>query len=266
MKKLLMLLVISQLGWSQNTGQNVVNLVISPTTTYTGGTRTITSAVLQNIGQTSHQVTLKFVGINNTASLPITLVSGNIQGSQNGTDWFNIGPTQSGSAPSTVGTTTIVNFSGYLPYPYIRVVVVFTIPSSNTSSLAINYVGSSAPSAIIVDSLAGPSNLSTIGAAVATSTGYALLNSGFTNAKLTLYGLAITAPSSATEFTLACSTNSTTADGNTVLVLDTNGANLNFTWPVGVRAYFQCPTIGDVLIYKFTGTGTFTVALSVRGE
>lgn len=263
MKLLLLSCFLSIVSYAQTSGANVVNVQIQGPTALVAGAHTITSANLQNIGQTSHQVVM--VLINSDAVRAVTVASAQMQGSSDNVHWFAIGPVY---VSPTYGLGTFVfNVSGYRAYPYLRFTTVVTPDPSNTScTLSLLYVGNSSPSLVLDDSLGSLSNLSTFGLTATSSTTFQSLTGNiFANQHATLYGLVVNSPSTGTLFTLACSSDGTTATA-TNLILATNGAAMNFIWPVNIRPYFQCPNIGDQIMYKFTGSGGWFGSISFRGE
>lgn len=261
MKKLLLLLSFAISSYGQSSGANVVNVLIKKTTTLDSVSGIIISAPLQNIGQTSHQA---IVVLTNVVSSGVTPFVGSIEGSSDNVTWFPIGPIMSASYTSLSPTAIIV--SGYRAYPFVRVNLAFNyLPQNKLATVSVLYVGNSSPSLVLDDALGSLSNLTTVGGVFVNSASYAGLTAGFPNQKATLYGLTINSPSTGTLFTLACS-----ADGVNIhevpLVWSPNGVAKDLVWPVNVRPWFQCSNAGDLLYYKFTGTGGFNISYSVRGE
>lgn len=274
MKKLILGLLFAGLGWSQNTGQNVVSLNLNcpsstnPVTcsatsrTLAIGTTNIISAVLQNIGQTSHIVQTSIGSIAAGGSATLVKV---IQGSPDCATWFNIGPVTNFSISSTLQSGNTITTVGYGAFPCLRVYGTITV-AGNTIQLNTSYSGTSAPVFNNIDQFSPNIGLSSyVAAMVYIPTKIAappvILNEA---ALVALYGYSIFAPSTVTGLIIYCS--DTTGSPNSAnLVAISNVTNLAAISTPSIRAIGSCAP-NEYLWYSATGSGTATINVQYRIE
>lgn len=262
MKKILLfLLVSSQFGWSQNTGQNVVNFgtkqLFGTNTITLANATTYNSIVIQNIGQTSHGITI--IQQSGTAGQTYNFVmqgavddQGNSCGS--GTNWFNIGP------PTTVSSATFPlasNGSGFQPYPCLRVQINAT---TTNAVVTVNYQGSSNPSHNLIDSIASSDGI--VGQVTSIpGAGNASIVVPLVGTKVVIYWLTLDIPTTATSgVTLRCNSSS-----GTIIYQILNATGV-YILPNSVREYLTCP-IGQTLFgVSAAGTGFVVANIGYRLE
>lgn len=229
--------------FGQNSGQNVVTVRTIASQTIVANSSFV-SAAIQNIGQSSHIfkviISAQTVSWNATAS---------IQGSIDGTTYFNIGPVN--VASSIVSAPFTLTCTGTQSFPYIRTNVSITLNAPGSVTLIGTYTGNSSPAIVQADLN------NTIGGMINTSNTLTLpaLNVGFQITPVTatqqdvIYGFDLIVPSTATSFSLHC-------DNATVLW---EGA-LPLAWghleqPLGIRSFGACP-FGSLVQIDMAGTGT----------
>lgn len=283
MKRFLAGLFISFSLFGQNIGQNVIVSNILPALTITGTVTTnylcSTSScpqgrnarVIQNIGQSAHQLKLVFTSVTGSSGTG----SAEIDGSLDGTTWFQLG------APIGFGITSGLTsqaqtFQGFGSYPYLRTNI--TLHSATPDHFVVNadYIGNAVPTAIQVDMFGATTQMLT----TCTNTGSVHCDRFTNNAifvdttagpggsakQVTLYGINLNFPATTTGYQLKCGS-STTNDG-TVIELENIAASIHdYIIPVGIRPLFQCP-VGDSLsvLYSDSGAGVLYSTLFYRLE
>lgn len=252
-------------AFGQNTGPNVVNTVIASGVNLTAGTTTYITANLQNYGQTSHILTANF---SNTilANTGISLARFFIQASIDGTNWFLIGANQANLNPPT-GLSNYV-FSGYGAYPYLRANVQIILDTGSSTTVSINYSGVSAPSSNLID-IRGPlQGILTVGGTYANGAGQIAEAPPFsTTQQVSVYGLQLDIPTTASALTMGC----TKADGTTIDTTNKLINLANFTvakeviLPMSIRPYVVCIPGGSVFL-TVAGTGNTGFNINFRSE
>lgn len=249
MKKLILGLIFAGLSFSQNTGQNVVSLNLITNATYTNAACSVacslTTGALQNIGQTSHIVKLQFRLITGTVSY-----FGNIQGSADCTNWFNIGPTVDLNPLVSNSTLTLI---GYGAFPCIRVTGSITVAAASQAALIEeSYTGTSAPVFNNVDEFSANSGMITFAVSPIVYGANTLIESPIGNANVITYGFSVYAPSTLTSLTFFCSPDGTAVSSTPMIIA--NGTNLQAIQPIEIRPIFTCSGFTR-LYYVAVGSG-----------
>lgn len=221
------------------------------------------SSAVPNIGQSAHSVRL-VLRTSGITSVDWSVQGVAVQGSDNGTTWFNIGPgvTESGSAGGGTGASglspVIIQLTGYGSYPYVRVSGTLQAGSGGTHGLVDGYYsGNSSPASVLADSFA--SGLSTSVVTVsATSPGAAVnITVGGTP---TFYGVVLTGPGTVTRVVVGCQS------GGVGTLVDINPFTSPFVLPASLRPYGQCTALSGGLQVIGYGSGTLTASVVYRGE
>jgi len=264
MKKLILFFLVLGLSFGQTSGANVVyipyNSNISTgfattafTQAITGGTAFISNP-LQNIGQSSHTLAITITG----SSVNFT-INAEIDGSLDGTNWFNIGPPL-----SVVYQNMNSQISGFQSYPFIRTKATITPGGSDTLTVKMTYVGNSSPSHNLIDILQGDAPIvNSTPATITAGTNDNVLAAVSMFYSNTLYGLILNVPSTVTALTVHCGL--TASSPVNVLNLPALSAQGVFVLPTGMRAYAQC-ALGTGLYLNSTGTGSIGVTAVTRLE
>ncbi len=250
MRMLLGLILASSL-LAQTSGSNVVTIQVIPQQNVLLG-KTFTSTNLQNIGQSSHILKLT---ITTTNLWSLTAV---IQGSNDGTTYYNIGPVNStGSLAAVTGYT--VTATGSQSYPFIRTLVTVAF-SLNNSNFNINglYIGNSSPSIVQTDLSSIISSTSSFTRDQDLPASAVDMGAAITGARQVLYGFDVFLPATATNFSISC-----LASGVILYDMPTGAAPLAWVHlqaPVSIRPYGNCD-YGDK--YTFTSAGTGRIGFTV---
>lgn len=264
MKKILLFLVLSsQLGWSQNTGQNVVSVIAIVNHSVTQNIFTEVSGNLQNIGQTNH------IGILTVSALSGGIggyqVQASVQGSVDGTNYFDLGPITSGSTIATL-SSPIVRFYGYGAFPYVRVKAIFNSAGPTTISFNIIYQGYSIAVNNLIDSYGTLTQMQSffIDTLVTGSVTTLLLTPPDTLHSSALYGLGVFSDATGTTLNIGCGplNLSTTALIYKVYNLGTARTILQ---PPNLRPIAQCPA-GQYMSYSLAGTPAVSLSFQFRFE
>lgn len=258
MKPLLLSVVFAIGCYAQTTGANVITL---PLATNTASTSTVnaTSTTLQNIGQSYHSLVINISNIVGGALL--IQLTANIQASQDGTNWFNIG---TGVTVSLIndGIPVIVTASG--SYPWIRVKYTITKTSATSFVYSVTYIGNSTGGGTLVDYLQTRSNTMAFTSTLASPALLAnLIN--HTTGYIVVYGLAVYSDATGTTFDLACVNTAQPSIITPVVHISNLGFIRQSVWPVTLRAYFSCPA-GSDLRYSSPGTSVLDLNLTYREE
>lgn len=271
MRRLIVGLLVCVGAWGQSTGQNVVEIAMnsSNSTGFTSAayTQTITtqttftSNVLQNIGQTSHTVQVQVT----TATVDYA-VTGGVQGSLDGSNWFFIGPSINTNSVNFLANQTEVDISGFQSYPYVRTTVTVSPVSNASLVVRITYVGNSSPSHNLVDMRGTDVNMNNFGFAAAVPGTPQPLTPGFSGVSVSLYSMSISIPSTVTALTIGCSEDGGVSIGTQVVaIVNAFTTSQELIWPSVVRPYITCGS-GTRLWMQVTGTGNMSVVGTYRYE
>lgn len=260
MKKLILVLFSLGSAFGQNTGQNVVNVALRPSANLVApGSITLTYPNIQNIGQSSHNVTVRY------SSVASGIYSSTIQGSWDGTNYFNISPVAVANTSASAQNIGILQNTGYQSFPYIRVVV--TVNNSSDVILGVYYSGSSAPSVVISENSGRESNINTITSSSIPTGSNTLFVSAVAGASISIYSLSIYPSAGATLFDMWCgrSNADSTKDKDIMNVQNLSGVG-KVEWGSSLRQYSTCPN-GDAIWVNLTSSSTgVAINMSYRLE
>ncbi len=273
MKRYLLGLLIVIGCFGQSTGANVVasfavssrTLLAGAFASYTCSTVTCAAGtVIQNIGQTNHQVT---VNATTGAYDGTGRITCNMEGSVNGTNWFNIGIPAN---PLIWGATAIqVKCNGFGSYPYLRVSVSVQALTAVAVTFSALYEGNSIPSNTLVDLSGAMTNMRNraIGPLVTGGVPTTLITSSSSSNAQSLYSLLVVSDATGSNLVFGCWQNGvpTDADQFVVPLLNTVPTLGPLKYPLGMRPLITCKP-GNEIYYQLTGTPVVTVYLHFRNE
>lgn len=239
MKKIILGLLLVLSSYGQNTGQNVVNAVVLNTTTRSTSFTGTTSA-LQNVGQSSHMLTVTIGAVTGGANYLVTLTmqgSSNCDASGTGT-YFNIGPSFTQSTAVTTANTAYQAL-GYGTFSCIRATYSLTISGASVT-LGIGYVGISTPSLVNSDqnSYTSPSKNNSF-ELVADGAFHGFLVPNGVQFALYGYNISVGATGAGTIL-FGCSHDITTIPNPIQEWLLATNTLINVVVPTGLRNYGQC--------------------------
>lgn len=257
--------IIGYPAFGQNTGQNVVtSFAINSTTaitnaTYTCSTSSCTPGIpIQNIGQTNHILIISVTASNTN----MAIFSCQLQGSQDGTNWYGIGIATSNLQPSGVSQSKC---SGYGSSPYVRSVITTTGVTGNSVTFSALYIGNSIPSNVLVDMSGLNSQMknSHISGLVGSNVSTQLI-AGIAGASISIYGMQVQSDATGTTMLFSCSTNS--GSGNLwVYGLDLVPTTGTIKYPPNLRPLMTCLP-GDSINYQLVGTPVANISFQYRAE
>lgn len=253
---LLAIIATGKLAHCQTTGQNVVNVVVQNPIAVTGSTSFVSSA-LQNIGQSSHQAQIIVTGQTHVVG-----VTGVIEGSSNGVQWFTIGPRF-----SSVSLNAVSALTGYRTYPLVRTNITVLPTGGDTVLVSIYYQGNSVPSFVLTDALGLALDQRTFSVALTDgSTLQVVSEPTVFGQRPTLYGWSVYLPSTATGFEMGCSSDGITFDGLVVdFVTTVPTGGVAAVHSIGSRPYAQCQA-NELLYATVSGSGGASISTYYRNE
>lgn len=243
------------IAYGQTTGGNVVSAlaIAGPITMSSGSSNlTVVSTQLQNIGQTSHTaIAVVTAGIHNVT------VTCTIEGSADGTNYFNIGVSAFQVLFPLAGGTT--KCFGYGAYPSVRVKIQLVAVASYVVPINVTYSGTSTSSNVLVDS--GGANMNMTAYNVALITGSSVLQGPVVGQGISIYGIQVySQDATATSIILTCTT------GTQSMLIGNIGTAKTIIMPESLRPYMTC-IAGDSLTATYVGTTLQTqINISLRFE
>ena len=258
MKTLLLSLLIAVGCYAQTSGANVINQSAISRSGAVSLPVTLTSSALQNIGQTNHVLVL-LVSVATGGTFSGTL---SVQGSVNGTLWFDIGQPQQ---PLDLTQTQLpYRAYGFGSYPFVRARLAIT-GTGTSLSLNVTYLGYSVPVNTLVDyystlnPLLNVSNGTLVTGAVLTG----LVNHTDATHQIALYSLSVFSDAAGTTLNIGCGTVGIgTVD---VLILSNLGTTRTFLIGPSVRPIVTCGP-GQDITYTLAGTPVVTANVQYRYE
>ncbi len=273
MKRYLLGLLIAIGCFGQSTGSNVVaSFSITSRTLAAGGlanylcsTVTCTAGtVIQNIGQTNHQVTISATtGVyDGTGRISCTM-----EASTNGTHWFNIGIPANPLIWTSSVASLQVKCNGFGSYPYLRTNVTVQALTATSITFSALYEGNSIPSNTLIDLSGSMTNMrNRANGPLVTGAVKTVIVTGTGTNSLSLYSIAVKSDNTGTLLEIGCSL-SGTPDSEPFIIaglelVPTTGL---IRYPLGIRPLLTCKPGWD-MYYSLTGTPVASIYYHFRNE